>query len=492
MSVTIELRFPWGRVHATPWERSANEAEPEWPLSSWRLLRALYSVWRFRCPDLEGDVIERLLGALAVAPSYRLPPHTIAHTRHYFPAPNHRSGQSGATDKVFDAFVVIPADEPVQLRWGDVDLDPEALSALARLLSELPFLGRAESLCDASIVKDPVEGDWIAPLRPDEPLDGRRLVSVLAPTAPLDIPCLLATTKQVRSAGFIDPPGSQRVRYPLPVRHEIVFKPHRRRKGKPTLAVLGVYGNVLPSFTASLVMCELLRLAVQSKFGDLTGGRSSPTLSGKLADGQRRLGQHNHAHYLSLPRALEGRFIDRFVIWAPEGLDRDEVRAINALRELNPGIRAKVDGGKELRRVDVRLEAIGGIEEVLIDGLTGRSTRWRSITPFITSRHISNSARRRLKGDDEPWLGFLAQEVRREAEMRDLHPIQVTPHRRRADGSSWLAFRRHRAFKPEKLAAAPRGSGFDLEFSEPVSGPIALGALSHFGLGLFLPFPEDP
>jgi len=31
--LTIELRFPAGRYHATPWGRSANEADVEWPPS---------------------------------------------------------------------------------------------------------------------------------------------------------------------------------------------------------------------------------------------------------------------------------------------------------------------------------------------------------------------------------------------------------------------------------------------------------------------------
>jgi len=488
--VTIALRFPWGRVHATPWERSANEAEPEWPLSTWRLLRALYSVWRFRCPEIDGGAVERVLGALVAPPSYRLPPHTTAHTRHYFPDATHRSGQSGATDKVFDAFIVIPTDEAVQLHWASVDLDPEATDVLARLLAELPFLGRAESLCEASIIDAPGDGDWIAPLATEEgSMDRRRPVSVLTPAAPLDLPRLLATTRQVRAARFTDPPGSRRVPYPMPVRHEARESPRRPATPRPTIVVLGVQANAPPSVTASLVMCELLRLCLQSKFGRLTGGAVSPTLSGKRHDGERRLDQHSHAHYLALPSASNARFIGRFVIWAPEGLGPEEVRAITMLRELKPGARAIADGGKELREVRVRLEAIGG-PELLGAGLAARASVWRSVTPFITGRNMGDSTRRRLKDATDPWLGFLAAEVQREAELRGLQPVRVVPRLRREDGSSWLAFRRHRAFKSERLASAPRGCGFDLEFSEPVSGPIALGAQSHFGLGLFLPVVE--
>ncbi len=486
MPVTIELRFPWGRVHATPWERSANEAEPEWPPSTWRLLRALYSVWRFRCPQLDSAVVERVLSALAAAPTYRLPPHQVAHTRHYFPDPSHRSGESGATDKVLDAFVVIPPDEPVLVHWAEANLDDEARMALAMLLAELPFLGRGESLCDAALGTGPYgrEG-WIGPLADGETLDDRREVGVLVPEAPLDVPRLLATTKQVRALGFADPPGSRRVRYGQPVEARVGAKPRRRSGPRPTIAVLAVSGSVLPQVTASLGMCELLRMAVQDKFGDIPRRSSSSTLSGK-ADGAKRLDQHAHAHYLALPRGNpEGRLIDRFVIWAPEGLQEDEVRAVTALRELNPGRRAQVDGGKDLRRVHVRLEALGG-PQLLAGELTGPETRWRSLTPFITSRNINDATKRRLKDDDDPWLSFLTQEVRREASLRGLGPVEVRL-RLAAPGRSWLSFRRHRAFKPEKLALSPRGAGFDLIFAEPVQGPIALGAQCHFGLGLFVP-----
>jgi CRISPR-associated protein Csb2 len=47
----------------------------------------------------------------------------------------------------------------------------------------------------------------------------------------------------------------------------------------------------------------------------------------------------------------------------------------------------------------------------------------------------------------------------------------------------WLSYRRQRPNKGPDLPVV----GLELSFEEPVRGPIALGALSHFGLGLFLP-----
>jgi CRISPR-associated protein Csb2 len=502
------LRFPWGRLHATPWERSANEAAPEWPPSPWRLLRALYSVAKFRCPDLDAAVVERLLGHLASPPAFRLPPHAVAHTRHYFPDPAHRSGESGATDKVFDAFVVLPAGEPVEIRWSDVELDPEERGALATLLDNLPFLGRAESLCDASIVEEnPTDREaWIQPQPEAAQVGEGTLARVLTPQVPLDLPRLLATTKEVRGEGFVEPPGSQRVRYVVPAREAPAAAAHRRRQPKPTVAVLGVSSNVLPHITASLVMCELLQKSVQGQFGRLTKGLASPTLSGHSADGARRRDQHLHAHYLALPRATtrpvpdeaeavrqdqdqralpNPRWIDRFVIWAPEGLGDDEVRAIVAVRELKPGTRAEAEGAKELRRVDVRLEALGSVP-ILGEEYQHPTRTWRSITPFITSRNVNDAMRRRYQDPDERWAAFLVQEVKREAALRGLPDVEVTTMPA-AEGLRWLAFRRHRAYKGERRVGAPRGDGFTLRFADPVPGPVALGALSHFGLGLFVP-----
>jgi CRISPR-associated protein Csb2 len=63
---------------------------------------------------------------------------------------------------------------------------------------------------------------------------------------------------------------------------------------------------------------------------------------------------------------------------------------------------------------------------------------------------------------------------------------QPSPAGIRPIEGDWLAFRRYRP-TTERMQDARRATGLELTFSEEVAGPIALGALSHFGLGLFLP-----
>src|SRR5438445_4158531 len=104
MPVIIRLRFPGGQYHATSWGRHVNEGVPEWPPSPWRLLRALVAVWRRTCPNISETQVRRILERLAHPPQFRLPPHNVAHTRHYVPlgkkSPVEIGG--GGTTLVFD------------------------------------------------------------------------------------------------------------------------------------------------------------------------------------------------------------------------------------------------------------------------------------------------------------------------------------------------------------------------------------------------------
>ena len=45
MSTDLHFYFPFGRYHATPWDRAANDGSVEWPPAPWRILRTLYVVW---------------------------------------------------------------------------------------------------------------------------------------------------------------------------------------------------------------------------------------------------------------------------------------------------------------------------------------------------------------------------------------------------------------------------------------------------------------
>src|SRR5262249_12091135 len=118
MPVTIQLSFPGGRYHATPWGRHVNEGVPEWPPSPWRLLRALVAVLKRTCPSVSKTQVRDLLEPLPHPPGFRLPPHRVAHTRHYMPWE-----KKGPADRtlVFDTFVSVNRREPIFVGWTNAE-----------------------------------------------------------------------------------------------------------------------------------------------------------------------------------------------------------------------------------------------------------------------------------------------------------------------------------------------------------------------------------
>ncbi|MGH9109731.1 MAG: type I-G CRISPR-associated protein Csb2 [Acidimicrobiales bacterium] len=470
MTVTLGFRFPLGRYHATPWGRQVNEGTVEWPPSPWRILRALYATWRYRAPEIDGAVVRSILGSLVDAPSYRLPRHAETHTRHYMP--DHLDGPAKSTDKVFDPFIVVAPDQEILVRWPCTLTAPEE-AALSRLCEALPYLGRAESVCDARVVPEadvPSEAAWAEPgssgtLR--EPPS-----RVLVPRAPFDEASLLARSADVRRKGRTSPPGSRWVPYAVapastpPPMSRAIRPPPRVVEA----VVLRLDGKVLPGLRDTVLYGHVLRQAAQSSYGD----PPSPTLSGRppgsgiegatelAAPEQWRQDGHSHAHYLVVD-ADGDRLLDSAIVWAPEGMPPRVIAALHAISRLHSGI----PGFRPLR---VFAAAAGDVADLRCGSYVSAATRWTSVTPFVPYRH-----RKRRQSVEE----FVAREVQRELVVRGLPSaaVELVP-------GDWLSFRRARL--PADRPAGP-AFGLRLTFDGPLPSarPLSLGQLSHFGLGLF-------
>jgi CRISPR-associated protein Csb2 len=157
--------------------------------------------------------------------------------------------------------------------------------------------------------------------------------------------------------------------------------------------------------------------------------------------------------------------LDHLVAISRDALSSDERLTLDRLERIwQPG------GGPDLRLVPLRW---GTRAE-----LCPPARRFRSTSPFVPPRHYRTS-----RGSLAEWL---VGEVRREASNHGLpEPAQVAPIERlelRSGSIRWIEFGRNRKDDPPRL-----GYGFELEFSDDVVGPVALGYGAHFGLGLFLP-----
>lgn len=463
MTTVLTVALPWGKFHATPWGHHVNEALVEWPPSPWRVLRALFSTWKLRAPHLQDALVVPVLNALAAPPAFQLPDHTEATTRHWLP------DNARGKDKVIDAFAVVERGAMVQMRW-DGDLAQRQREVLAELAALVPYLGRAESICELRLAdrEAPESGasTWLMP-RPDSWGTG---VRVLVAELPLDFVQLMVRTDEVRHLGALVPAGTAWVRYDQPEAVEPVQPIRRRHAPAPEAVRWALSSPALPGRKAAVAVGDLLRYTAMSKYGSANGGNSSEVLAGKDPFGTHLRG-HGHAHYLAFDEDGDG-LLDHAIAWAPSRFDQRSLRALLQAQAVYPGPQVR-----DVGNVGLGVEAVGDVG-VVAPFLTGRARTliWESHTPFAPPRHAHKN---------QGWHEFLLAEVNRELASRGL-PLTINVDL--LPGYDGLAFRRHRT--RDGLHKARRAVGLRLEFAEPIEGPLSLGALNHFGLGLFVPSPS--
>lgn len=513
--LVLDLHFPAARWHATPWGSHVNEGVVEWPPSPWRLLRALVAVWHLKATNrIHPQLMRRLLHKLASQrPLYELPQSSPGHTRHYMPI---ISGRTQKTTKVFDTFLQL--DAPVRVAW-ELDLDAEERHALELLCELLVYFGRAESLAEVHVSLGDIPfqpNAW--PLPPGQPVpEGSELVRVLCPMTPEEYArwhqqqstladestapptqsrhrkptpkpppadlfhALHAETGDLQQAGWIVPPGARWVDYVRPTRGLTVahLHPTTPQETRLTVARFAVSSAVLPRITDAISLAERVHQALLARFKDK--GSPPQLLSGRDT-AHRPLQGHRHLFIVAEPNGPRDA-ITHLTLYARDGFDALSRWAVESLR--------KVWGHGSH---DLQLVLLGfGDRDTFEDcPLFQASKVWRSLTPFVPTRHPKTYRDGRPKLDaDGWWIGSPEHDLRRligEAGLPAPSRIErlqtITIHGRRLKP---IEFRTHRYHGQGRRAANALPVAFQLTFSKPVSGPLALGYGAHFGLGLFVP-----
>lgn len=469
--IGLAIRFELGRYHANPWGSHVNDGATEWPPSPWRLLRALYATARtnVRLADRR-PAIDRALQALVDGdpPVFELPPVTAGHTRHYLPKTTYSALRPGDTAKVIDSYVAL--DPAAEVRaWWDVALDQEATEGLVALAPAVGYIGRSESVCSGKVITEGRPDEISA--APAEAFGDRRgdleLVDLLCPEPGQPLTTIAVSVTDLRKQRRLLPPGTRRVGYLVPASSEARSRRVKTRSAttaeRPELALIRISGSHRPGMTEAVAVGQALRSGLQSVYGTRRGRSASRTFSGRDGDAPRA-DQHRHAHYLSLP-GNHGRRVERLVVWAPEGLGRAEVTALADLSFV------RMYGLPE--PMPAALAALGSVKGMDLPELLGPARCWRSRTPFGLVRHPKLRGGELIDGPED--------QVRRELAHRDFPP----PEEVRLERGSWHRYRSSRVGGSRLERASLFGVW--LRFAEPVPGPIAIGAFSHYGLGLMRP-----
>lgn len=534
MTLTLGFRFVSGRYHATPYGHHVNEGLIEWPPSPWRLLRSLISVgytsgvWNGDGPNgCARSLIESLSQEL---PEYYLPEAIGTHSRHFMPKGVLDTGIEKTT-LVFDTWARLN-DQELLVAWPSKHLSHDEASLLHRLLGNLNYLGRSESWVEARIIPSdekvpefncvPDDGETtpnrdqeqVALLtttgaseyllwrnsqlerllaNPDlQPLEGRKPSKALEKKQaravepyPTDLlACLQKDTSWLRKHGWSQPPGSRKAFYLRPSSAISIgtSAAKARYQSKSVSATLLSLTNAsrndhaLPSVTRTLPQGELLHSALVGIATGLKQGEPPIELIGKDESGLPLRGPHEHAHIHPLDLDADGH-LDHILIWAAMGLSANAQYSIRAARK------TFAKGGLEDLRLAVSaigafadLAGVSGKYGARLERIVGRAEIWRSLTPFVASRHIKRRGKNTIEG-----------QIASELESRNL------PHAKSVEVSSFrdmVAYGqfRHFVLSRRKGPQPPKPIGYavEIEFSQPIDGPLALGYASHFGLGLFV------
>ncbi len=538
--VTVSLRFPSGKFHATPWGSHVNEGVVEWPPSQWRFLRALIATWYAKYRDkIKRETLEKIINSLSEPPEFYLPPASTSHTRHYMPGSNRK-------DLVLDSFVVVSREDRLLIHWREIELPSNSRTALSILLEGLSYLGRAESWVTATLVEQPAEEincypadcervtrknmetvdvactfesleyakwqnvaiDGILRLKLAEKQQkqfekGKDIEKVIITASdrqkvrnevpPTLIDALEISTADLRKAGWSSPPGFRTVSY---FRNEDCFSPIPFEKvklsdKKVSVVRYSVSSAVLPQLTQALWKGERIRKIVMGIAGRINNGSIPWVISGKSPDGNPGQSNHRHAYYLC--ESCEGRGkISHVTVFSRQGFDGVALKAFLALK--------KVWGseGYDLQLVPIETgnpNDFGGLNpEKGESQILASSDTWVSITPFIPSRHPK--IKRSEKHDPEIRRKALVRELKKQVKkeldyigLPEPEEIELLPKLgTMLDGHfiSWLKFRTERR-KGGGSRVNFSGSGFRIKFRESVAGPVTLGYAAHFGLGQFVP-----
>lgn len=501
--IAIQMIFPAGRYHATPWGRHVNEADVEWPPSPWRLIRGLIATWH-RKGDHERFSEKALKGLVEILaeklPLFGLPVVRHAHTRHYMPVAGNKP------TLVFDAFVQMDKKAPLVVVWPDIELDENALSLLDDLISKLGYLGRAESWVIATRLSgwDGKINCWPAEENHFQPDFQTESVTLFSPysasvyheqrnllmkendlTQTTDKKTKLTTkarkilatlpenlsdamsveTGDLQAVGWSAPPAARRVRYlrPYQALNGTMKRKYRISSNQTSsIARLQLVGKPLPKVEDSVRIGEIFRKALIHSLDKRMKLEVPPIVSGHDLPMENR---HKHAFFLPEDEDHDG-YIDHVNLYIPDGIPIDALVALSRRMD-----KLWLDGGQEWRLVfDAAGDSVGS--------LGTSSCIWRSVTPYLHPWH-----RKKDFGVEEQILKECRLRGLPEPQVEYLETIPVGISKRPRNPLHFRRFREKRGLvQPDR-----QGCFLRLGFRENIKGPLALGFGCHYGLGLFIP-----
>lgn len=502
MGLVIEQSFPLGRFHATRWKMGAfGDLYGEWPPSPWRLFRALAARW-FQWSRETGednrDALLSLLSALSSElPEFYLPIHTrrgeplkqylpmqVAWTDASKRAAAYKAPKSSLTE---DHYRVVSPNDRVYWVWPELGEIDKVF--LGQLLARIIYFGRAESFTCLRTVERVAEAqDYQSVILSEK--RAALAVPILAPDRKHAdrLNMLFQPTEHENIKGREIPPGARWYYTVLPSPPRIKVTPRHKNRYPENLTHIQftIGGQVLPTVKYWCLLTEQFRKrALRELCRILTGntkcnypGLDTHTktkmsgFTGKDENGEP-LADHSQAYFAVLPDE-EGKAA-RLVVWRRAPFSQEEVEALFA------AARSPLLWDTASPKWKIKLLPLP-FEMSLSFTLMGTSYRWESVTPFVPPRQ-----RRRFRKNGKERSGETPESIAAKLCQRiyGITPLSVISHATEEWPYVHISAK-ERGQKNRQRITLP-SFRLVIAFAQPVTGPIALGDSSHFGLGIFRP-----
>jgi CRISPR-associated protein Csb2 len=481
MILVLEIEHLLGVSFAA---RSQESDEPDWPPQPDRIFSALVAAWGARGErDEERRALEWLEaqpypqisasgGSPRSAPVVFVPPndpesHKVADI---MVMPTLRRGQA----RRFPAYR--PDDPIMSLIWRDAEADAGTMCALNAIAADTAYVGHSASLTRCRFRKSEPLGNTRPPQR--RIYRGR-----------------LAELEQQFHARPLRRPSAGAPVHPAPA--------------APELAAASVFSerwlvfdhvgdpDSMPDIRTAGFLAKALRNAFMSGYREIgLGDAIPPEVSGHSADGTPSV----EAHLAIAPMAFVGwpyanGAVLGFALVPPRqkdlSVDADFQRAIRTILQWNES-----EGRRELVVDSANLHLVftigGRTERRSLDPAryVAEAKVWASSTPIVLDRHLKETGNIAREGEIERLVRQACKNIDLPEPKRVVagkhSAIEGSPSAYPSRGSpEWMRWRVPEIFASRQLTHAV------VEFSEPVRGPVIIGAGRFVGLGLCLPLDAE-
>ena len=411
------------------------------------------------------------------------------------------------TTKVQDNFWLTGGEfQPLYWIFKGEDWTDGTLDLLDQCLARMTYFGRSESITILERVSDVA-----LPENPNCTLSISRTsesVPVLCPKQDVTLEQLQLTTDNSEVRNSTVPPGAIWMFAQRPTRPAIRSqrKPVKTVHKPTRILQFAIGSRVAPTLDhialiASWFRGRAVRYFLEHNCGLAKGDwrvadhlqkESVSALSGKGSDGTKLLG-HEHA-YFGLFLDAETKKPTRLLAWKKSPFTPAEEDAIRhaAAVPFSLGHRENLDNGqKAIKRDPWKVHCVPLDSAVPVPcGFDPEQTFtvWESLSPYVPPRHAFDR-RGKAKLGETP-----REQLERDLKQWDLHPSSIryldrknAPTLDSDPEGEWVKVHIPKRSASGRTNNSKRGFRFRLTFPTPVSGPIALGHSSHFGLGLFVP-----